>query len=327
MRAFVLVLLVLCAILGRASAHEVRPALLEATEQTPGVFEVLWKQPLLGDRRLKLEPRFPEACETDGEPQLSRVSGSVVSTWQLTCALDGGDIRIDGLEQTLTDVYVRLTYLDASPRAALLKPSAPVMSLDAAPVPVAGAYFRLGVEHILFGYDHLFFVAGLVLLVGGRRIIGVATAFTLAHSVTLVAAALDLISVPAWPVETLIAVSILLLAIEVIRRRGGGDSLAIRYPWSIAFLIGLVHGCGFAGALSEIGLPKDTELWALALFNIGVEAGQVFVVGVLLAVFWIVARVSTGARNRAELAMTYGIGAVGAFWTIQRLAIPFAGTG
>ncbi|MGB3626899.1 MAG: HupE/UreJ family protein, partial [Henriciella sp.] len=198
--------------------------------------------------------------------------------------------------------------------------NAPSLDLSR-PVPGAplGAYFRLGVEHILFGFDHLLFVLGLCLVVRVRQLFWTVTAFSLAHSLTLALSALAGITLPGPPVEAVIALSIILLGREALLRLSGRETLASRQPWLVAFGFGLIHGFGFAGALSEIGLPKAQEIWALVLFNLGVEAGQILFVILLVAaasaLWWLISRLRTPSKALAA----YFIGTAGTVWLIERL--------
>ena len=302
-----------------AQAHEVRPAFLRVTETAPAEFAVLWKQPVTDGKRLKITPEFPADC-TQSTAQVSITGLTISESFTVSCALKSGDIRLDGLERTLTDIFVDIHYLDGSARQSLVKPSAPVLSLDGPKESAASHYLWLGVEHIIFGWDHLLFVIGLTLLVARRQILGVATAFTVAHSITLVLAALGMLSIPIRAVEILIAASIVMLGVEIMRKLAGQESLATRRPYLISFIIGLIHGCGFASALSDIGLPRGTELLALLLFNIGVELGQFAVVGLIVLVLGAVARWASVYMRRVEIAGAYFISAIAAFWVIERLA-------
>ena len=302
-----------------ASAHEVRPAFLKLTESTPGEFQVLWKQPIIEGQRLKITPKFPEVCKA-GASSIALLSGTAAETYPLSCALNTGQIQLIGLERTLTDVFLDITYLDGRQISSLIKPSQTTYDLSADPESPAKAYFWIGVEHIWMGWDHLLFVLGLVLLVSRRQIWGVATAFTVAHSMTLALAALGLLSVPSRPVEILIALSIALLGVEVIRKHRGIDSLAARRPYLIGFLIGLIHGCGFASALADIGLPKGTELLALLLFNVGVEFGQFAVIIAAIVALAMIAKAGTKPLRRTEIAATYAMSGIAMYWVIERLA-------
>jgi len=301
-----------------ASAHEVRPAFLKIVELDSGTFEASWKQPILPGRRLKLDPIFPKQCDiTQGERQFG--SGTLTQVITVNCKLDSGPIQIAGLERTLTDVFVQIEYLGGAIRHELLKPDRTSFDLSSAAGAATPQYLWIGVEHILFGWDHLLFVLGLVLLVERRQIIGVATSFTLAHSITLGLAAFGLLQVPIRPVEILIAMSIVLLAVEIMRKKRGQLGLSAQKPYLIGFLIGLIHGCGFASALSDIGLPKGTELWALLLFNIGVELGQFFIIFLFVLCLVAIAKISYDHKRTTEGIITYAIGGMAMFWVIDRL--------
>lgn len=316
---FLLFIATLFAVLPSAEAHEVRPAYLEATEIAEGQFDVVWREPVIAGRTLALDPVFPEVC-VQSAPQISVENASQVTRFQVECDLRAGRIDIEGLAFTLTDVFLRVRYIDGETTSALLRPGAPGVDLSEGAALSLWAYFPIGVEHIWFGPDHLLFVFGLVLLVPYRRLLWVITAFTIAHSLTLGLAALQLVTVPGRPVEILIAMSIALLAVEVVRKLQGEEpSLALRYPWAISFAIGLVHGLGFAGALADIGLPKGAESGALALFNLGVEAGQVVFVFVLLGLFWCISKVAKAALPYLGRLSAYFIGSVGVFWTLERV--------
>ena len=306
-----------------AFAHEVRPAFLKVTETAAGEFNVVWKQPVISGRRLSITPTFPEDC-AQSEPGLGRVSDTVTERFTVTCSLRQGMLSLPGLENTLTDAFVEISYLDAPARSALLKPADPTLHLNGPVASPAGEYLRIGVDHIIFGWDHLLFVIGLTLLVGGRKVWGVATAFTLAHSITLAATAIGGVSLPSRPVEILIAGSIVLLGVEVLRKRNGKPTLSARRPYLIAFVVGLIHGFGFAGALADIGLPQGTELLALLLFNVGVELGQFAVIGLALAALWGVTKLGQNYRKTLETIAVYSFSTIAMFWVIQRVT-PYFG--
>ncbi len=304
-----------------AAAHEVRPAYLSIEETGQDTWTVVWKQPVLEGKRLRIEPVFRSAdsvCPLTLDTR-ENLQSSTVERGTMSCAVDG--ITLAGLEHTLTDVIVEIRALGEKPATILVQPSDPVIDLTEPTRSPANAYFMLGVEHIVFGWDHLLFVIGLILLIESRhRLIGVITAFTLAHSLTLGLAALGVIGIPSRPVEILIAASIILLGIEILAKQRGQASITVRYPYLIAVVIGLVHGLGFAGALSDIGLPDGTELLALFMFNIGVEAGQVTVILAVLLVLGIAARIRPAIAGKAELVAAYALGTIGMFWVFERLA-------
>lgn len=324
LRAFLAVLLLAVAATP-AGAHEVRPAYLELRETAPDTYAVAWKQPISGGARLVLRPRLPPECRGDGDTVLESAPAAVIERWRVICpgGLKGASLSIDGLERTLTSVYVQATWLDGRSAAGLAQPSAPRVTLGKSTAPALARYVGLGVEHILGGLDHLAFVAGLVLLVTGvRRLLLSLTAFTVAHSVTLALSALGGISLPSKPVEACIALSIVLLGYEAVRFARGKSGLTATAPWLAAFGFGLLHGFGFAGALAQIGLPERARAIALLLFNAGVEIGQVAVVALLLApLLWL--RTNAAAIGRTRVVGGYVLGSAGAFWLVQRMADAF----
>ncbi len=312
-----LLFLIILLLASPASAHEVRPALL-SLDADGDAYAVTWKQPITSGQRLDLTPIFPAQCKAS-QPSVTLDIDTVVERYRLTCDLTAGFIRIDGLNRTLTDVFVRINAADGSVRSTLVKPSNPVMDLSVATPPAARAYFGEGILHIVMGWDHLLFVLGLCLLVKRRQILGVATSFTLAHSLTLAVSALGLFSLPSRPVEILIAASILLLAIEIIRRRDGQVGLTAKRPYLVSFGIGLLHGLGFAGALADLGLPKGQELAALFLFNVGVEAGQFAIIAAALLAGFIGYRLAPKLTRPTATLATYAIGTIAAYWVIERI--------
>jgi hydrogenase/urease accessory protein HupE len=307
-------------------SHEVRPAYLEIAEQAPGSFDVLFKTPMLGDLRLKLSVGFSGLVETATPVRSRTTDGAMVQTWQVHAkdGLAGQQVQIVGLENTVSDALLRVEFVDGRSFVQRLTPAAPQATIPAEQRSsgVAATYLWLGIEHILLGYDHLLFVLGLVLLAAStRQLVMAITAFTAAHSITLAAAALRVVHVPPKPVEAMIALSIAFVALEIIRARQGRSGIAARFPWLIAFAFGLLHGFGFAGALSEIGIPEGHIPLALLFFNLGVEAGQLlFVAAVMLLAalgrgFW------QPLPRWATLAPAYAIGSLAMFWMIQRVSM------
>ena len=231
-------------------------------------------------------------------------------------------IAIEGLQHTLTDVLVRLTDAGGTTQTVRLTPQETGFNVSGELSSLEGitTYLILGIEHILLGIDHLLFVFALLMIVQGwRRLVATITAFTVAHSITLTAATLGYVHVPQAPVEAVIALSILFLATEIIHVQQGRIGLAQHYPWLVAFIFGLLHGFGFAGALAEVGLPPSDIPIALLLFNVGVEVGQlIFVTAVLLAGIAL-RRIALQQTRWGEITATYVIGSVAAFWTIERV--------
>jgi len=325
-------LLTLTCVAGIAAAHEVRPGYLEISEVKPGVYDVLWKVPARGDLRLALYAHLPAQC-TGTTDAGSFVGGAFVSRWRASCpgGLVGQRIAVDGLSATRTDVLVRVAHLGGVVQTTRLTPESPAFEVAAVPTAgeVSSTYFGLGVEHILLGIDHLLFVLGLLLLVGNwRRLIVTVTAFTVAHSITLAAATLGFVHVPQAPVEAVIALSVMFVAAEILRAAHGRTSLTARVPWVVAFVFGLLHGLGFAGALREVGLPQTDIPLALLFFNVGVEVGQLAFIAAVVAVLAVIARLSKGTGVRARgtwqaealvrAPLAYLIGCTAAYWTIDR---------
>jgi hypothetical protein len=305
-----------------AAAHEIRPAALELTEQADGMVSVIWKQPVLSGRKLKMRPILPAQCAPPEQTQQEFAGTATIETWQTACRLDRGEIRIEGLEQTLTDVFVRLTFADGNEQTGVLRPASSVFALETeAGNSPASAYLRIGAEHILFGWDHLLFVLGLLLLTPLRQILWVITAFTAGHSLTLAITALGLFRLPSGPVELLIALSIFFLAVEVVRKRAGKTSLTIRQPWIVAVGFGLLHGLGFGSALADIGLPKDQEIWALLLFNLGVEIGQIMFVSAVLGGYGLMSLLPSDRQKWLARPALYLVGSLGAYYTMVRIFI------
>jgi hydrogenase/urease accessory protein HupE len=237
--------------------------------------------------------------------------------------LAGRRIAFRGLEVSITDVLVRVADQRGGYSTTLVRPSQPWIEV---PAPrgwwgVAGAYLAHGLEHILFGFDHLLFVLGLMLIVRGRRpLVMTITAFTVAHSITLAAATLGYVRLPGPPLETAIALSILVLAVEIARMQRGEPCLTAGRPWVVAFAFGLLHGLGFAGALAELGLPQSDIPLALFAFNVGVEIGQLVFVAAILGLLWTLRRIRAVWPVWARWAPTYALGTMAAFWFFDRLS-------
>ena len=230
-----------------------------------------------------------------------------------------------GLQATITDVLVRVQMLDGTHSTTLVHPSHPWVNIatSQAPLAVAGAYLSHGIEHILFGFDHLLFVLGLILIVRSTRMLLLTvTGFTVAHSITLSLATLGVLHIPAPPVEACIALSILLLASEILRRQRGEPSLTASLPWAVAFSFGLLHGLGFASALIDIGLPQGDVPLALLTFNVGVEVGQLLFIAGVLGVMQLAKqfRIPDIFEFRLRTVTAYGVGTVAAFLFFERLA-------
>jgi HupE / UreJ protein len=321
---FVLMLLGVDA--ANVAAHELRPAYLQLQQTGPNTYDFFWKVPAVSDNmRLSLYVQLPDVCTNVSPLHASFANGAYTEQWSINCegGLSGSTIRIDGLSATLTDVLVRVERLDGSSQVARLAASSPFFIVESAPhrLEVARTYLLLGIEHILTGVDHLLFVSGLLLLVTGlRRLLLTVSAFTLSHTVTLTLATLGFVHVPPAPVEAVIALSILFVAYEVLRKNENPDGLAQRKPWLVAFSFGLLHGLGFAGGLSAAGLPAAHIPLALGFFSAGVELGHFsFVIAIVLALAAVRRRMPSLPSWSVRIP-PYAIGGVASYWLIARLA-------
>ncbi len=304
-------------------ADEVRPAYVEITERADAEYDLLWKVPI--DPRFVLALNLPRQCEqiTPGHQQIS--TSATIIRFRVHCpdGIQGNTIGIDGLTESGTDVLLRFQTLEGTWLTGRLFPAQPSFTIpkDSEQSGIASTYFFLGIEHILFGFDHLLFVFALVLIIKNTRALLVTiTAFTLSHSITLAAATLGFVKMAQQPVEATIALSIVFLAVELVHQEQGRIGLAARFPWLVAFLFGLLHGFGFAGALSEIGLPQQAIPLALVFFNIGVEAGQlIFVASVIFLNLLIYRIYKLSILDRTRRLAAYFIGGLASFWLIERV--------
>ncbi len=309
----------------QTSADEIRPALLDIKEQNTGLFAVTWKVPTRNDRALAILPRLPQSLELIGSPTVQAVPGAQVqhaSYKNNSDSLTGQTIMIEGLSAVQTDVLLLVQLKDGNQHSAILRPASPefTIPLEASKLEIAADYWIMGTIHILEGADHLLFVLALLLIVNGfGPLLKAVTAFTVAHSITLALATLDVIQVPSAPTEAIISLSILFLAAEIVHKRNGQLGVTERWPWLIAFLFGLFHGLGFAGALSEIGVPQAEVPLALLMFNVGVETGQLLFIGVVLSLIAILKRLPISAPQGAWRVLPYSIGGLAAYWTIDRI--------
>lgn len=307
-----------------ANAHELRPSYLQITELENNTYDVLWKVPARGDNmRLSLDPQFSGGVKIVDEPVDAFSNNAHISRWKIECpdGLPGTSVDIAGLNRTFTDAIVRVEYADGTEFVTRLQSDNPTTTIEAAPGPgaIAWTYFVLGLEHILLGIDHLLFVLALLLIINSRKkLISTITAFTLTHSITLALASLDYISLPGPPVEAVIALSIALVALETLRKYRGDKPTTARWPWLVAFTFGLLHGFGFAGALGDIGLPQTSVPLALLTFNVGVEAGQLLFVAVILILAAIFKKLPIKLPESASLIPPYAIGAISMFWVFER---------
>ena len=313
-----------------ATADEFRPAYLQLRQVDAIRYDVTWKVPALDETTtLKVVPIFPEGTRALTPTHSSYAAGAAVQRWRIEA--DGGladkAIEFSNLSAARLDVLVRLERADGSVQLGRVLPLDSRFVVTASPgtFEVVQTYTVLGIVHILTGFDHLLFVLALVILVKGmRRLVVTVTAFTVAHSFTLVAATLGWVHVSGPPVEATIALSIVFVACEIIRARQGESGLTQRYPWIVAFTFGLLHGLGFAGALAEVGLPQLSIPVALLFFNVGVEIGQLIFIAAVFAVIaigrWVGDRISLPRFSWLWRIPPYAIGATASYWVIERVA-------
>jgi hydrogenase/urease accessory protein HupE len=304
-----------------AHAHSFDPALLDLRERGRGVYDVVWKT---GPGLRRLTPVLGAACRRVGALSPASVEDEGLSVFRIDCGsrgLRGQTIGVAGLARDPSDVLVRIQWDDGTTTTGVLRSGVEEFTIPGtgagAPIgTVLRRYGALGVEHILTGLDHLAFVLGLLLLVHGWwRLVETISAFTLAHTITLALAVLGIVHVPSAPVEAMIAVSIVLVAVEALRRPDAPRTLARRAPWVVAFLFGLMHGLGFAGALAELGLPPDHLPTALLAFNAGVEVGQLGFVATMLIPIQLLRRGPVWMQRIPA----YAIGSVAVAWTLERV--------
>lgn len=325
-RSAVLAAIVALATACAAQAHETRSAFLEITQTGAETYDVFWRVPARGDLRLGIYVRLPQATRATSATKGGIVESVSLEHWSIHCpgSLTGQTISIEGLTSTSIDVLARVVGLDGKIQTTRLTPSSPAFVVAASPSAgqVAASFLGIGIEHILLGVDHLLFVLGLLLIVEGRwRLVKTITAFTVAHSLTLAIATLGFVHIPVAPLNAAIALSILFLGPEIVRVWRGQSSFTIRHPWIVAFLFGLLHGFGFASGLSELGIRGWELVFGLLLFNVGVELGQIGFVLIILILFDSLKTLEIRWPAWAEYVPGYAVGTLGAFWTIERVAI------
>ena len=326
MRRIVFGLFLIC-LTGVSFSDEIRPGYLELKESSQDIFSVLWKVPAKGEKKLNLELQLPGSCIDKTQANSQLINGAYIQRWITVC--DGGlveqSISITGLDTTNTDVLLRLELMGGISHSVQLTPTnrSYQVPTEASPWQIVRTYTKLGTEHILLGVDHLLFVFALLLIVNNtKKLILTITAFTVAHSITLGAATLGFVHVPQKPVEAVIALSILFLAVEIVHGNQGRPGYAARWPWLVAFIFGLLHGFGFAGALAEVGLPERAIPLALIFFNIGVELGQLIFVFCVVVISLLLHQMNQKVLvNRAKAVVTYGIGGLSSFWLIEIISM------
>lgn len=306
-------------------AHEMRPAYLQIKQTGENDYELRWKIPRIGDKVISLSPQFPDwFVVKQGMPAIESGDGALY-TFKATSKKDihGMNFTIAGIEESIVDVLVQVELLNGEQFSLMLQPARKYgkIPMKTSALDTIKGYFALGVKHIWLGIDHLLFVLALLIITLGntRRLLITVTAFTIAHSITLSLAALGYVGLPGPPVEATIALSIVFLALEIIRGYNGQPTLTSRKPWLVAFSFGLLHGLGFASALAAVGLPQKHIPLALGFFNVGVEAGQISFIVIVLMVLKTITAVKKDWPVWLKKIPAYGIGSMAAFWLIERV--------
>ena len=305
-------------------AHEVRPGFLEINEREPGLFDLKWKVPTRGNRVLAISPILPNILKKVGLTSSYKIPGAWIeqSTYESNGSILGKTISIKGLNAVQTDVLLQINLFDGTNYSSILKPNSPSYDIPLKPTKygVALSYWEMGLIHILEGIDHLLFLLAIMLIITGfGNLLKTITAFTVAHSLTLGLATLGFVNVPVAPTEAVISLSIVFLAVEIIRDKMGEKTITGSYPWIIAFIFGLFHGLGFANALFEVGLPQNNIPLALFMFNVGVETGQIIFLVVVLILLSILKRINIYWPKGTWRLAPYAIGTIAGFWTIERI--------
>lgn len=332
-RVFALLIMLLCAVTslaGPAAAHTLGVDKADLTETSPGTYELVSKVPSRLSSTITT-PVLPERCELQGSPRGERGSYHVRFRFSCDTPLSADDRLVLPWKREGALLTVRwyeqepVTKLASREGNAIQVELADYLAGSGSVLRAASRYTVLGFEHILAGLDHLLFVLALMIVVrNGWRLVKTITAFTIAHSITLGLATLGYVNLPAAPVEAAIALSIVFLCVEIVHAARGYKSLTYSHPWIVAFAFGLLHGLGFAGALTEIGLPPSEIPIALLFFNIGVELGQLAFVFAILLAMQMIAILRVNIPRRAEFVPTYIIGTLAMYWTLERTAAIFA---
>jgi HupE / UreJ protein len=295
-----------------ASAHEASMAVMTLREIAPGRYIGQWTMPPTDQSLL---PIFPPHCRW--------------SAPELNCGERGfvGRLSFMGLGSKQSVATIRVLPRDGPLQAYTVSAAHPIVMVARDPgkdlaawLDLADTYVNLGIDHILRGIDHLLFVLGLIWLVrGGWMLVRTITAFTIGHSLSLAAATFGWVGVPERPLNAAIALSIVFVGVEIVKLQRGQVGLTARFPWVVAFAFGLLHGLGFATALTTLGIPQATLPIALLFFNVGVEIGQLAFVAVVLALIWAHRQAQATLPRWGAALPAYAIGSVAAFWFLARV--------
>ena len=294
-------------------AHELNPARLILEEVEPYSFDVVWKFP----SNVLTQPGsivFPPICKETSKslPEVERKYLITYSSLVCESSLQGNELSVKGLSR-MTDALISIRFSDGNKFEGLVSVNEPKLTIPGETNLYPTSYFWLGVDHLLSGIDHLLFVFGLIFLVQGMTIlIKTITAFTLAHSITLGLSVFGVVQLPQATAEALIALTLVYLALEI-----GSKNKYLSTPWFLAFGFGLLHGFGFAGALSEIGFANENLLFSLLFFNLGIEAGQLVILPIIGFIIWFFNKIKF--EKFSYKLSSYAIGGMGTFWLIERM--------
>ena len=311
-----------------ASAHPLAPSVLSFEHRADGTVTMGWRAPVKRPTGQSLRPQIPETCEQLAPATVHRTEDetAIVETTELRCDppdMLGAVVRVDGFEDSSVTVVVRILRLGGDSHHVILDSGTPELTIVAQEDESHSffEYFMLGVGHLLTGWDHLTFVLGLLVLFGWhRRLIAAVTAFTVGHSLTLALSVLGMISLPAALVEVSIALTIVVLALEI---QSGKHGLVWKHPWTLPGMLGLLHGLGFASVLFDAGLPSEEIPLALLGFNLGLEVAQLGVVAVAWLSFKAVRSALPSTWRSSPTIPAYVIGSLAAFWVIERMFAAF----
>lgn len=314
LRVLLLLLAAICCVTP-SYAHEATMGVIEFREMRPGTFIGKWtSEPEIGAAKVQL--RMPQHCFLQ-MPELSCGSRGLV-----------GPITVANMGAGLSALLIKVFPVDGEYRSYTLSSANPTVTVLGSGAPTAETWIELartyvnyGIDHILLGADHLLFVLGLIWIVkGGWKLVKTITAFTIGHSLSLAAAAFGLFGIPERPLNATIALSIVFVAVEIVRLQRGETTFTARHPWTVAFVFGLVHGIGFAGALAGLGIELRLLPAALLFFNVGVEIGQLAFVLLVLSLIWAHRRLEAELPRWGDAIPAYAIGSVAMFWFIGRVA-------
>lgn len=308
-----------------ARAHPLAPSVLSFEQKGDGTVIMSWRAPVKRPTGQSLKARVPTGCRAIGEPTVTidESETAFTETTKLQCEppdMVGAVIAVDGFEDSKVNVVLRVARADGEVHHAILDAGRPKLMI-ASPEDETHSFFEyvmLGVEHLLTGWDHLTFVIGLLILFGWhRRLIAAVTAFTVGHSLTLALSVLGLLSIPQALVEALIAMTIVVLALEI---QSGRHGPVWKHPWLLPGSLGLLHGLGFASVLFDAGLPSDEIPLALLGFNLGLELGQLGVIAIAWASYLAIRSAIPASWRGNHVLPAYLIGSLAAFWVIERTA-------